>query len=160
MDSVFTDTENSSSSDFTGEYAEDLSYSSLQDIPDSVLYRASELRALSLANNQLSPCIGRRIADFRNLVKLDISNNGLFHLREEISGLIKLRTLIARNNYLCSENIPKSLAIMKTLEVVNMSGNQFIDVPPIFFKLEKLRYLHMGANQIKELPIQIKELTQ
>lgn len=159
MDSVFTDTENSSSSDFTGEYAEDLSYSSLQDIPDSVLYRASELRALSLANNQLSPCIGRRIADFRNLVKLDISNNGLFHLREEISGLIKLRTLIARNNYLCSENIPKSLAIMKTLEVVNMSGNQFIDVPPIFFKLEKLRYLHMGANQIKELPIQIKELT-
>lgn len=159
MDSVFTDTENSSSSDFSGEYAEDLSYSSLQDIPGPVLNRASELRALSLAYNHLSPFIGQSIAAFRNLVKLDISNNDLFQFSEEIGGLVKLRTLIARNNHLCSENIPKSLANLKTLEVVNMSGNQFVDVPPIFLKLEKLRYLHLGANQIKELPVQIKELT-
>ncbi|XP_014768429.1 leucine-rich repeat-containing protein 58 [Octopus bimaculoides] len=153
------DSSNSSDSDFSGNCAKDMSYSSLQEIPDDILDKSFKLRALSLSHNQLSPCLGPKIAGFKNLIKLDISNNNLSRLSEDFHHLVKLRTLIARNNQFNTEGIGKSLSSLKNLEDINMSGNQFTEIPPCFLKLCRLRYLHMGANQIRELPSQVKELT-
>ncbi|GAB1602883.1 leucine-rich repeat-containing protein 58-like [Argonauta hians] len=154
------DNSHSSDSDFSGNCAQDMSYSSLQEIPDDILDKSFQLRILSLSHNQLSPCLGPKIAVFKNLIKLDISNNSLSRLPEDFKNLVKLRTLIARNNQLNTEGIGKSLSCLRNLEDINMSGNQFTEIPPCFLKLSRLRYLHLGANQIRELPSQLKELTQ
>lgn len=57
-----------------------------------------------------------------------------------------------------SESLPKELAQMTSLQVVNFSGNHFTDFPMQCTELPELRCLYLGGNQIKSVPSEIINL--
>ena len=115
------------------------------------------LKSLQLDHNQIT-ILPRCVADFSNLVALDISNNGMTYISKEIALLSKLRSLTARNNEFDNESLPKELGLMTNLQVVNFSGNRLNEFPEQFTQLVNLRCLHLGANQLMSLPDEIGNL--
>lgn len=147
----------SSDGDFHNENAEDLSYEHLETIPDFVIQRAGELVALQLNNNEISR-LPETIQLFSKLVTLDISNNNMKTICEDICHLRNLRTFIAKNNQLNSQSLPKDFGMLRSLEVVNLSGNQFTELAPQLTELEKLKCLYLGSNRLTELSSSVKNL--
>ncbi|KAK6172161.1 hypothetical protein SNE40_015886 [Patella caerulea] len=148
----------SSESEFNGENAEDLSYSDLETVPDFLLLRSNELRALQLDHNEIL-CLPDTISSFKNLVTMDISANNMTILSPELVKLHNLKTFIARNNCFDTDSIPKDFGLMSSLEVLNLGGNNFKELPPQVTELEHLRCLYMGGNKIEEVNSSIKSLT-
>ncbi|XP_030643129.1 leucine-rich repeat-containing protein 58 [Chanos chanos] len=95
---------------------------------------------------------------FSNLEFLDISNNGLSVICEDITRLTKLKTLIAKNNRLDEFSLPKDFGSLQ-LEVLNLSGNRFEEVPVQFLQLQRLQSLSLGGNRLKSIPAEIENLT-
>ncbi|GFR73898.1 leucine-rich repeat-containing protein [Elysia marginata] len=157
-----TDTSYSSSSsdsEYSREHLEDLSYGTLETIPECTLQRANVIHSLQLDNNEITSLPGN-IGLFKKLIVLDISANKMSFISDEICQLTKLRTLTAKNNHLSTASFPKAISNLKSLEVLNVSGNQIEHFPPQFTELEKLQVLHMGGNALKRLPSAIKELSK
>lgn len=136
---------------------EDLSYSDLDELPDFLFDRRNTLTSLQLDHNILT-VLPRNISLFIKLVNLDLSNNRLSYVSPEISNLRKIRTLTIKNNRLDNDSIPKELALMQSLEVVNVSGNRFTELPIQFTCLSNLKCLYIGANNLKTLPADIQQL--
>ncbi|XP_064616334.1 leucine-rich repeat-containing protein 58-like [Liolophura sinensis] len=149
----------SSDSEFHGENAEDLSFSELDAIPEFLMPCAHQLKSLQLDHNSIT-VLPRSIAMFKNLITLDLSNNQMSHLSSELCSLSFLRTLSAKNNLLDTESIPKDFGSLQALEILNFSGNGFIDVPIQITELSRLRSLYMGQNCLKSLPSEVKHLTR
>ncbi|XP_071095583.1 leucine-rich repeat-containing protein 58-like [Haliotis cracherodii] len=149
----------SSDSEFHGENAEDLSYAELDTLPECLLSRAHELRALQLDHNNIS-VLPPTVSIFNRLIVLDISNNNVSHISDEIVKLKQLRTFTARNNRLDEQSLPKDFGLLKSLEVVNFSGNLFETLPPQLAELRRLKCLYLGGNRIQELPHTIRNLTR
>lgn len=147
----------SSDSEFHNENAEDLSYGHLEYIPDYVLCRAGELISLLLNNNEIRR-LPETICVFSKLVTLDISYNNMTTVCDEVCQLKNLRTFVAKNNHFTSQSLPKDFGIMKTLEVVNLSGNVLEELPPQLTELERLQCLYVGGNRLSELPSSVKNL--
>lgn len=145
----------SSETEYKSEHLEDLSYGNLQTIPDCILLRAHGLHSLQLDNNDITSlpsCIGL----FKKLIVIDISSNNMTFICDEICQLSKLRTFIAKNNNLTCDSLPKDFGQLKSLEVVNMSGNQIERFPSQLTELSKLRVLQLGGNRLRHLPNSIK----
>jgi Leucine-rich repeat (LRR) protein len=149
----------SSDTEYSREHLEDLSYGNLDTIPDCILQRSHSLHSLQLDNNDITS-LPSSIGLFKKLIVLDISSNNMTFISDEICQLSKLRTLIMKNNKLRCDSFPKDFGSLRTLEVVNVSGNQIETFPPQFTELEKLQVLHFGGNHINELPSTIKLLTR
>jgi len=143
---------------FKEDNSEDLSYADLDDIPEFLSVRADQLLSLHLDHNLIT-ILSRSIGLFKNLMSLDISYNHMTFISAEITNLSSLQTLIARNNNLDSESLPKTFSMMK-LQVLNFSGNRFREVPMCFTEFSELRFLHMGGNQIEFVPPEISSLTK
>ncbi|GFO39701.1 leucine-rich repeat-containing protein [Plakobranchus ocellatus] len=162
MAAAYDDTSYSSSSsdsEYSREHLEDLSYGNLDTIPECTLQRTNSIHSLQLDNNDITslPC---SIGLFKKLIVLDISSNKMTFIPDEICQLTKMRTLIAKNNHLTTASFPKGLSSLKSLEVLNVSGNHLEIFPTQFTLLEKLQVLHIGGNVLKKLPSSIKALSK
>ncbi|XP_029434091.1 leucine-rich repeat-containing protein 58 [Rhinatrema bivittatum] len=119
--------------------------------------RRRDVQQLLLPYNRLL-VLPAAVAAFSHLLLLDISNNGLAFVGEALLGLVKLRTLLAKNNRLDEFSLPKELGRMR-LEVLNLSGNRFEEVPGQLLELRTLKSLSMGGNRLKSIPAEIENLS-
>ncbi|KAM3608332.1 uncharacterized protein V6R79_023119 [Siganus canaliculatus] len=119
--------------------------------------RKRETRQLYLNNNRLAS-LPSSFSLFYNLEFLDISNNGLTTICEGITRLMKLKTLLAKNNRLDEFSLPKDFGSLQ-LEVLNFSGNRFEEIPLQCTKLIRLQSLSLGGNRLKSIPAEIEDLT-
>jgi hypothetical protein len=142
---------------FSDENSEDLSYSDLDTVPEFLVERAEEILSLHLDHNVLN-VLPAEIGAFVNLVSLDISNNRMKYISEDICLLPQLRTLIARNNSLEVESIPKDFGLLRSLMVLNLSGNNLAEIPMQFTELLDLKCLYLGANRISNVPKEVRNL--
>lgn len=149
--------DSSSDGEFNSENSEDLSYGDLTSIPDFLLERSKDIRALKLNHNEIN-ILPRTIRKFSSLISMDISNNNLSYISSDLVHLKHLRTLIAKNNHIKSETIPKDFGRIPSLEVLNLSGNEMKDFPQQFTELTRLRGLHLGGNSITDVPNSIRNL--
>ncbi|XP_018599538.2 leucine-rich repeat-containing protein 58 [Scleropages formosus] len=118
--------------------------------------RRKETRVLYLTFNRLV-VLPASISLFSSLEFLDVSSNGLAVVCEDITRLRRLKTLIAKNNRLDECSLPKELGSMR-IEVLNLSGNRFEEVPAQCLKLQRLRSLSLGGNRLKTIPAEIENL--
>ncbi|XP_052806816.1 leucine-rich repeat-containing protein 58-like [Mya arenaria] len=145
----------SGSSDTDGEFndenSEDLSHSELEVLPNYLKSDSLCLKSLQLSHNNFV-IFPEEIGNFRNLVNIDISNNGLTNIGGALLNLTALQTFSARNNLLEASSLPKDFGLMTSLETVNFSGNKFVDFPMQITELVELKTLYFGANQIVSIP--------
>lgn len=136
----------------------DLSYSDLQQFPHCIFDSCPhQLRSLQICNNHIE-VLQPEVGLFTNLVTLDISSNRLKSIADEICSLLHLRTFVARNNCLSVESIPKDFGALPSLAVLNLSGNQLVQLPVQFTELPQLRCLYLGANQISAIPLEVENM--
>ncbi|XP_018583940.2 leucine-rich repeat-containing protein 58-like isoform X1 [Scleropages formosus] len=119
--------------------------------------RRRETTRLYLASNRLA-VLPDALCLFANLQVLDVSSNGLELICEDVTRLTKLKTLIAKNNRLDAQSLPKDFGCLQ-LEVLNLSGNRFEELPPQCLKLRRLRSLSVGGNRLRAIPAEIENLT-
>lgn len=138
----------------------DLSRLSLNDLSlDSVSEkRRKDTKQLYLCYNRIT-ALEDSICSFSNLEFLDISNNALTVVCEDVTRLTKLKTLIAKNNRLNEFSLPKHFASLQ-LEVLNLSGNRFEEMPSQCLQLLRLQSLSLGGNRLKSIPAEIDNLTR
>lgn len=105
-----------------------------------------------LLNHNLLKMVPISISKFTSLQVLDLSSNNLTTLPDFLMHC-PLTSLIAKNNFLNNESLPKSL-ISKTgvLRELNLSGNFLSHFPDQVMELRGLKYLYMGGNKIKSIP--------
>uniref|UniRef100_A0A1B6DR41 Leucine-rich repeat-containing protein 58 n=1 Tax=Clastoptera arizonana TaxID=38151 RepID=A0A1B6DR41_9HEMI len=117
------------------------------------------MHTLLLCQNQLVS-LPENISKFHSLRVVDISNNRIRNL-PEILARLPLTTLIAKNNLLENETIPKSFDSWRsTLQRINLSGNNFSYFPNQLFELSFLKYIYLGGNHISEIPKEIHRLSR
>ncbi|KAG9472214.1 hypothetical protein GDO78_020735 [Eleutherodactylus coqui] len=127
---------------------------SLEQVPEE---RRREVQQLLLPHNRLV-VLPPPVALFSQLLLLDISHNGLAYIGDEILGLTRLKTLLAKNNRLDESSLPKEMGAMR-LEVVNFSGNQFEELPSQLLQMQTLKTLSLGGNRLKSIPAEIENIT-
>ncbi|XP_063812926.1 leucine-rich repeat-containing protein 58 [Pseudophryne corroboree] len=118
--------------------------------------RRKEVQQLLLPHNRLV-FLPTTVATFSHLHLLDISNNSMAYIGEEILGLSKLKTLLAKNNRLDEFSLPKELSNLR-LEALNLSGNQFEEIPSQLLQIQTLKTLSLGGNRLKTIPAEIENL--
>lgn len=117
---------------------------------------AKEVESLILNHNQLR-IVPENIGKFINLKVLDISSNGL-RILPDVLMHCPLTSLIAKNNNLTNESLPKSFTVTSTLKELNLSGNSLTSFPEQIIDFHNLKYLYLGGNQITNIPKDIKKL--
>lgn len=117
----------------------------------------SEIENVFLHHNMLST-IPMAILKFNNLKVLDISSNNLSIIPDVINQC-PLVTLIAKNNKLTNESLPKVLFSKgKNIKEINLSGNRFEFFPEQLLELHTLKYLYLGGNQISSIPATVSKM--
>lgn len=114
---------------------------------------------ISLSHNRLR-VIPRKIAVFSNLNYLDISGNSIESLSTELLKLTHLRVLIAKNNRLTADGLPKDLYQLNELQHLNLGGNPLGRVPEVLTAMRGLVYLQLGSCGIEEIPKTITKFTK
>ncbi|KAM3381212.1 leucine-rich repeat receptor-like serine/threonine/tyrosine-protein kinase SOBIR1 [Capsicum galapagoense] len=134
----------------------------LKGILSPAIGRLSELKELSLQNNELFDRIPTQIVDSRKLEILNLQNNQFSgKVPSELSSLVRLRILDLGSNELSGNlnfltyfpnleklsladnmftgKIPQSLKSFRNLQLLNISGNSFLEGPvPIMSQVEHL----------------------
>jgi len=111
-----------------------------------------------LAYNNLLTDLPQNVSSFHSLRHINISNNRLKFLPEFLTSL-PLNTLIAKNNLLTNECLPKSFKPWaSSLKKLNLGGNQLHHFPMQAMEVIGLRYLYLGSNLIDELPRNINHM--
>lgn len=117
------------------------------------------INTLYLNQNQLAK-LPSNISKFCNLRVLDLSNNRLKELPEELIRF-PLTTLVAKNNLLNNESLPKSFEnLNRTLQNFNLSGNNLKFFPEQLFEVRSLKYVYLGGNHIEDIPKDVSRLTR
>lgn len=120
------------------------------------------LLRLLLPHNRLVSLPRALGSGFPHLQLLDVSGNALTALGPELLALRGLRTLLAKNNRLGGPGaLPKGLAqspLCCSLQVLNLSGNCFQEVPTSLLELRALQTLSLGGNQLQSIPAEIENL--
>uniref|UniRef100_A0A2K6US38 Leucine rich repeat containing 58 n=1 Tax=Saimiri boliviensis boliviensis TaxID=39432 RepID=A0A2K6US38_SAIBB len=120
------------------------------------------LLRLLLPHNHLVSLPRALGSGFPHLQLLDVSGNALTVLGPELLALRGLRTLLAKNNRLGGPSaLPKGLAqspLCRSLQVLNLSGNCFQEVPASLLELRALQTLSLGGNQLQSIPAEIENL--
>lgn len=120
------------------------------------------LQRLLLSHNRLVSLPRALGNGFQHLQQLDVSGNALTELGPELLALRGLRTLLAKNNRLGGPGaLPKGLAqssLCRSLQMLNLSGNCFQEVPASLLELRGLQTLCLGGNQLQSIPAEIENL--
>lgn len=130
---------------------------SLQWFPSECLPLAAQVTDLDLSGNLLS-AFTRELEPFRRLSQLDLSANQLTKLGDSLAHLTHLRILLCKNNLLEASGLPKSMATMRSLEIVNLSGNRLAEIPDALLELPNLKQLYLGGNQITDISPSIRRV--
>lgn len=109
-----------------------------------------------LHHNQLSRLPGN-LKLFSNLRVLDVSNNGLTVLPNVLEYL-SLNTLIARNNHLNNDSLPKCFSKCEALRELNLSGNRLQQFPEQILEFTNLKFLYLGGNGMTHISRNIWKL--
>ena len=123
----------------------------------SHLKRPDCYESMILQHNRLTT-LPDSVALFINIKMLNLSGNNITFIPDSILMLKNLTSLIAKNNRLEDDGIPKNLGICKTLREVNFSGNTLTRFPEQLLELDKLKFLYVGGNQISVIPNTIGRL--
>lgn len=112
-----------------------------------------DIEVLLLNHNRLTS-LPSQLRVFTNIRVLDLSSNRLKQLPEAIVHL-PLVTLVAKNNLLSNESLPKSFlptnpveGLPSQLRELNLSGNLLTHFPEQVIELRNLKYLYVGGNRI------------
>lgn len=158
-------TSDSSDSDSSSEKVLDFSFLSLEpEVIDHnliVLLEADKptaVESLILHHNRLCS-VPENLIKFSNLKILDISSNNLKCL-PDILQYCPLTHLIAKNNALTDNSLPKTFSSSSTLKELNLSGNQLTEFPEQILVFNSLKYLYLGGNQIVSISKNIWKLTK
>ncbi|XP_015436332.1 PREDICTED: leucine-rich repeat-containing protein 58 [Dufourea novaeangliae] len=111
--------------------------------------RPEHVDTLLLHRNRLTS-IPRSIVRFTNLNSLSISNCRLRQLPDFL-GDCPLSCLVAKQNNLTNDSLPKSFENLSGLRELNLSGNRLTDFPEQVLELTEIKYLYLGGNQINEI---------
>lgn len=124
---------------------------------------------------------------FKNLIKLDLSNNYLDKLPSEIASLSKLKFLSLKSNCFSAFpkevvgftkleildlnslgfyrsggtvkiEIPKEIVNLKNISTLSLRGNSITKIPTTIGKLKKIEILDLGSNLIESMPSKLWEL--
>lgn len=117
---------------------------------------AEEIETIILNYNHLET-LPINLFKFVNLKTLDVSYSGLCVL-SDIFKHSSITTLIAKNNHLSNESLPKMFTSNAKVREVNFSGNHFTAFPEQLLDFPNLKYLYLGSNQITMIPRNIKKL--
>ncbi|XP_015187742.1 PREDICTED: leucine-rich repeat-containing protein 58 isoform X2 [Polistes dominula] len=131
----------------------DLSYLMLDsDVLDEhfVMMKSPEHVDTILVHQNRINIVPPSIIRFTNLNTLDISNCGLNRIPDFL-GDCPLTCLIARNNNLSNDSLPKSFDTLPDLRELNLSGNRLREFPEQILDLHELKYLYLGGNHITEI---------
>ncbi|XP_071958598.1 leucine-rich repeat-containing protein 58-like [Antedon mediterranea] len=120
---------------------------------DRIVNKA-DVKGLNISRNLLT-FLPYNLAQFSGLVELDISNNQVAIISEEIVQLQCLKTFTAKNNLIDQSSLPKNFGECPVLEVLNLSGNSFVDFPIQLTELQNLKFLYIGGNFITDIPREI-----
>lgn len=136
----------------------------LEDIRSKTSFKDDEVNpldvhTLNLYQNQLVDTPSN-LTIFRNLRVVDISSNRLKRL-PDILLTFPLSSLIAKNNSLQNDSLPKSFdAVNKTLTNLNLSGNCLTHFPLQILDAKHLLYVYLGGNRIQDIPMEVASLTR
>lgn len=109
--------------------------------------RYGDIETILLNHNQLRT-VPVSICRFNNLRILDLSSNQLTALPDFLVEC-PLTSLIAKNNQLTNDSLPKSLLSKSgMMRELNLSGNHFTHFPEQILELRGLKYLYLGGNKI------------
>lgn len=135
-----------------------LSSKSLSDLSESLGEEIHEEKVthLDLSSNRLASLPSSVSRVFSNLLKLDVSSNGLTELPVEFCELHRLQILHAKHNRM--KSLPKNFGKLVGLMELNLSGNGFEHFPLQLCALDGLEYLHLGGNHITWITPLIKRL--
>lgn len=155
----------SDSSDSDSREAKTLNYGRLKLTNDYVednllgLYKTDNIETIYLNHNALT-AVPLSIEKFTNLHVLDLSSNALTSL-PDILMQCPLTTLIAKNNLLTNDSLPKSFASkFGVMREINLSGNKLTHFPDNLLDLKGLRFLYLGGNQITSISKDIWKLNK
>lgn len=140
----------------------DVSQNLLMEIPVDFAQMCTELRQLSVADNEchVIPLSVKHVGSGA-LEHLDVSGNrlrDLDHGHVEIHRLTRLISLRARNNRL--DHLSPSLESLQQLTTLVISNNAFTTFPDVICTLRALEYLDVSFNKIPTFPEEIGQLTQ
>nr|CAH7741256.1 unnamed protein product [Callosobruchus chinensis] len=108
-----------------------------------------DVERVILHHNRLSQ-LPENLVLFRNISTLDISNNGLKILPNILEHL-SLVKLIAKNNLLHNNSLPKCFTNCTTLRELNLSGNQLTQFPEQILDFVNLKFLYLGGNGMQQI---------
>lgn len=97
------------------------------------------------------------IFKFSNTKVLDISNTSITIL-PDVFKYLPLTSLIAKNNLLTNNSLPKNFEKCTTLLELNLSGNQLSHFPEQILDFASLKFLYLGGNGMKEISRNIGKL--
>lgn len=126
----------------------------LRSLPEES-FSVCQIERLVLSNNRLSTL---PVNLFRNsplsssLKILDLSNNQIEHLNDSLTGLRKLQSLFVRNNQLAKLDESAFKSSAESLQIIDLSGNQFAQVPyQSLDPIKRLFKLNLQNNRLKSL---------
>lgn len=119
---------------------------------------ALDVDTLILTHNHLDTVPGS-ICHFSHLQVLDVSSTGLRTLTDVLMYCPHLTTLLAKNNQLTNESLPKSFTVSSTLRELNLSGNRLLTAfPDQIFNFPNLKYLYLSGNNMTSISKDIWKL--
>lgn len=121
-------------------------------------YSPASVDTIILHQEELT-AIPKQLIYFDQLRKIDVSNNLISNIDDSLVNLSEsLTSIIAKNNELHDDCLPKNFGFMRNLTELNFSGNRLRNIPPQIFELTNLKFLYLGGNQISQLPASICRL--
>lgn len=117
-----------------------------------------EIESIILHHNRLNT-LPENLSKYSNLQVLDVSNNGL-KILPDVFEYCPLTTLIAKNNSLINDSLPKSFSACPTLRELNLSGNNLMHFPEQVFDFINIKYLYLGGNRISSISRNIWKLAK
>lgn len=118
--------------------------------------KAEDIESVVLHHNQLNT-LPINIYNFTNLQILDVSYNGLTTLPDVLFHC-RLTNLIAKNNSLTNESLPKNFTHSTVLKEINLSGNNLTVFPEQILDFPNLKFLHLSGNSISNISNNIHRL--
>ena len=77
---------------------------------------------------------------------------GLYAFPKEIIQLTKLQKLELKSGYCLDNKLPEGLGQLKQLRMLNLSGNELVELPKDIAQLRELRVLDVSINMIGDFP--------
>jgi len=123
--------------------------------------RFKKLEKLTIVCLEDLKALPAEIGKLSNLRELDLDNgNGCLMnaaLPETIGDLTKLRVLNLANAQAAEEpsrrhELPRRLARLTNLEILDLTGDAYTQVPPVVARIPNLKHLRLRFNPLEDLP--------